>query len=68
MSAAEIECLLHHPAVIERAEREDIRCLCRGILRQSRRRGWKPTERQAGWMRDLVGELFEGSLTLVELD
>lgn len=58
-SPAEIERLLHHmPTVAERAGETWAKDFARSIIGQSRRRGWKPTDKQLPVMQRLVSELF----------
>lgn len=59
MTGAELERALHHmPAVAERATNTWAAGFARSILRQSRRKGWKPTPKQSEIIRRLVAELF----------
>ena len=56
---AETERLLHHmPAVASNAENEWAASFARSIIRQAKRRRWRPTEKQLHVMRSLVSELF----------
>ncbi|MEY8837815.1 hypothetical protein AB9K41_02115 [Cribrihabitans sp. XS_ASV171] len=58
-SPDEIERLLHHmPTVARLAETEWPRNFAASILRQSNRRGWKPSPKQLSLMRRLVSDLF----------
>jgi len=51
--------LLHHmPTVARSAENNWAANFARSILRQSRRRGWKPSPKQSDIMRALVSDLF----------
>lgn len=55
----EIERLLHHLPAVEQAARSGFaQSFAASVLKQSRRRGWKPSEKQLGIMRKLVSELF----------
>ncbi len=61
---AEIERLLHYmPTVAEQAGETWAKGFARSIVRQSRRRGWKPTEKQLPVMQRLVSELFTDRCT-----
>ncbi|MDF0599920.1 hypothetical protein P1J78_04165 [Psychromarinibacter sp. C21-152] len=51
--------LIHHmPAVRDKAENDWSRGFAASIVRQSRRRHWKPSQKQEAIMRRLVSELF----------
>ncbi len=55
----EIERLLHHmPTVASLAENEWAKGFALSVTRQSRRRGWAPSQKQLGIMRGLVADLF----------
>lgn len=59
MSGAEVERLIWHmPTVAERATDPWAKSFATSIARQSRRRGWRPTPKQAAMMRRLVSDLF----------
>lgn len=49
-------CLYWLEAVAARATNEWARGFAKSVLRQSRRRGWKPSPKQAAVMRRLVSE------------
>ena len=71
MTGADLERhLLHLETVAAHAGDDWARGCAASVLRQSRRRGWKPSAKQAGIMRRLVAELFlhngEGDVTLIE--
>lgn len=54
-----IEVLLHHlPGVVAKAENDWAREFAKSILRQSRRRSWRPSPKQIGIMQRLVSELL----------
>ena len=60
-NAEETERLLHHmPAVASNAENEWAVNFARSIIRQARRRRWRPSEKQLNIMRSLVSDLFAG--------
>lgn len=62
------ECL-HWLPTIARTETNDwARAFAYSILKQSKRRGWKPSPKQLALMRRLVSELFaqDDDLTLIE--
>lgn len=64
----EIERLLHHmPTVAALAENEWAKTFATSILRQSRRRGWRPSPKQEAMMRRLVADLFAGTDEEMEL-
>ena len=52
------ELIFHMPTVERRAENDWARDFAASIRRQSRRRGWKPSEKQVSVMRRMVSELF----------
>jgi hypothetical protein len=55
----EIERLLHHmPAVAQLAENDFAKGFAASIVKQSRRRNWKPSPKQLPIMRELVTDLF----------
>lgn len=58
-SARSVDELLHHwPAVVRAAENDWSRSFATSIARQSRRRGWEPSPKQAAIMREMVNQLF----------
>lgn len=69
---SEVERLLHHmPTVAERAESDWVKGFAHSVLRQSRRRGWFPSQRQVSMMSGLVTDLFingddGGELNVIE--
>jgi hypothetical protein len=59
MTGIDIERLLHHwPAVVSNAENEWAKGFACSVLRQSRKRGWRPSDKQLGIMRRMVSDLF----------
>lgn len=69
----EIERLLYHMATVAtHATNEWAAGFAKSIQRQSRRRGWRPSQKQLNLMRDLVADLFlhgvheEGDFDVVE--
>ena len=59
LSGPEVERLLFHwPRVVEVAPAGWPRDFAASIARQSRRRAWTPSPKQAGLMRQMVSELF----------
>lgn len=61
-NTAEIERLLFHwPSVIGQARTEWASGFAASIAKQSRRKGWRPTDRQLGMMRRMVSDLFSQS-------
>ena len=68
-----VERLLHHmPTIARRAENDWAGNFARSIIRQSKRRNWKPSPKQLSIMSRLVGELFahagneEGDFDVIE--
>ena len=62
MNGAELErTLFHWPAVIDRAPDGWAKGFAKNIDKSSRKRGWRPTQRQAQVMRNMVSDLFIGS-------
>jgi hypothetical protein len=58
-SPDEVERLLHHmPTVATQAEKDWTEGFARSIIGQSRRRGWRPSQKQLNLMRELVADLF----------
>lgn len=58
-SPTEIECLLFHmPAVARFTDGEWAKNFARSIIRQSKRRNWKPSAKQLSVMQELVEDLF----------
>lgn len=59
MNASEIErALFHWPTVVRLAPNGWAQDFARSIAAQSRRRGWKPSKKQAEIMKGMVNELF----------
>ncbi len=59
MTDRNVEELLHHmPAVHRRAETGWAKGFTDSIIKQARRRNWRPSPKQIGIMRWLVSELF----------
>ncbi|MBY6163250.1 hypothetical protein KUV73_20370 [Mameliella alba] len=57
--ADELERLLHHmPTIAREATNEWAKSFAGSIVRQSKRRGWKPSPKQLSMMRRLVSDLF----------
>jgi hypothetical protein len=66
MSAFELERLLHHmPAVASQSD-GFLHDFARSILRQSRRRNWRPSTKQALIMRQAVADLFVEDRPVIE--
>jgi hypothetical protein len=62
-----VEVLLHHLPAVARSTRKWDADFARSVLRQSRRRSWKPTPKQLGVMQRMVGELFnEDDIDVIE--
>lgn len=73
LATSELERLLHHmPTVAEKATNEWTANFARSIVRQSRRRGWRPSAKQLPIIRQLVADLFvndgneEGDFEVIE--
>jgi hypothetical protein len=66
------ELLFHMPTVARAAKSGWAKDFAGSVLRQSRRRGWQPSEKQLAVMRKLVGEMFycpgsaDDDVTLIE--
>lgn len=59
VNPSEVERLLFHwPAVVRAAGDDWAKGFATSIARQSRRRGWRPTQKQMEIMRRLVADLF----------
>lgn len=59
MTPAEIERLLHHmPTVARLAENQWAKGFAQSVVKQSYRKGWKPSPKQLSVMRSLVADLF----------
>jgi hypothetical protein len=59
MTAFEIERLLFHmPTVAERATNTWAQGFAASIVKQSKRRNWRPSQKQLSMMRRLVAEMF----------
>ncbi len=55
----DVERLLHHmPTIAEQTESDWVKGFAQSIIRQSRRRGWFPTQKQLSMMSGLVTDLF----------
>lgn len=74
-SPDEIERLLFHmPAVARSAGSEWTKGFAKSVIKQSYRKGWKPSPKQLSVMRELVSDLFihapdaeqEGDIQLIE--
>lgn len=71
-SPSDVERLLHHmPAVAQQAGNEWAKGFASSVVRQSRRRGWTPSQKQTQIMRRMVSELFThsqegGDIQLIE--
>lgn len=50
--------LFYMPVIADRSEHEWPRSFARSIMRQSGRRGWRPSGKQLQMMRELVSDLF----------
>lgn len=55
------ELLFHMPTVARTASTDWARGFALSVVHQSRRRGWKPSEKQVAMMRKMVSELFTAS-------
>ncbi|MEM9966476.1 MAG: hypothetical protein AAF755_00100 [Pseudomonadota bacterium] len=65
----DIERLLHHmPAVACQAENEWAGGFAKSIIKQSRRRHWKPTPKQLSIMQRLVADLFSHGVVADDLE
>lgn len=53
------ELLFHMPTVARRSQNDWASNFARSIIKQSKRRNWRPSSKQTGIMRRLVGELFQ---------
>lgn len=59
LTPSEIDRLIYHmPAVAERAENTWAKGFALSVVRQSRRRNWKPSPKQLSVMCGLVSDLF----------
>ena len=57
--SADLERLIYHmPAVAQHSQNEWASGFARSIMRQSRRKGWRPSPKQLPIMRELVSDLF----------
>ena len=54
------EALYHMPTVARLATNEWAKSFAQSIVKQSRRRGWRPSARQSALMQRMVSELFSG--------
>ena len=62
-SPDEIERLLHHmPSVASSAENTWAKGFAQSVTKQSRRRGWRPSDKQLSVMRGLVSDQFTDAL------
>ncbi len=52
------EALYHMPTVAKLATNEWAKSFAESIVRQSRRRGWRPSAKQSALMQRMVSELF----------
>ncbi|SLN20097.1 hypothetical protein ROJ8625_00714 [Roseivivax jejudonensis] len=69
MSVRNIEELLFQmPTVQRRASDEWARTFAASIMKQSRRRNWRPSEKQEAIMRRLVSEIFGEPEDLVVIE
>lgn len=58
-TASEIERLVYYmPSIVERAENDWSRSFAQSIVKQCRRRNWRPSPKQLSVMRGLVSDLF----------
>jgi acyl-coenzyme A synthetase/AMP-(fatty) acid ligase len=58
-SPAEVERLLFYmPNVAEAATTDWARGFAQSVVRQAKRRGWKPSDKQLNIMREMVSDLF----------
>ena len=55
------ELLFHWSAVAQRATNAWAKEFAASIAKQSRRKGWRPTPKQAALMQSLVSDLFQRS-------
>jgi hypothetical protein len=69
----EIERLIYHmPTVARLAENDFAKGFAHSVMKQSRRKGWKPSLKQLPVMRELVSDLFThdpdqgGDIQLIE--
>lgn len=61
MSRSTEELLFHWSAVVQRATNAWAKDFAASISKQSRRKGWKPTPKQAALMQSMVSDLFQHS-------
>lgn len=72
ISPAQIERLLHYMPHVVSSGDEWERGFAKSVLRQSRRRGWTPSEKQIPIMQEMVNDLFRpireegGSFDVIE--
>lgn len=72
INPAELERLIHYmPTIAQRSENEWARGFAQSIVRQSRRRAWRPSPKQMSMMKKLVTDLFShgyegGDFDLIE--
>jgi hypothetical protein len=66
------ELLFHMPTVAKTASTEWAKGFALSVVQQSRRRGWRPSDKQVAMMRTMVSELFtvrrsdDDDLSLIE--
>ena len=66
------ELLFHMPTVAKTASSDWAKGFALSVVQQSRRRGWKPSDKQVAIMRTMVSELFtvrrsdDDDLSLIE--
>ncbi|WP_417587398.1 hypothetical protein [Pararhodobacter oceanensis] len=63
------ELLFHMPTVANGATNDWAKGFAKSIVKQSKRRGWRPTPKQIAMMRRLVSDLFaygDDDLSLIE--
>ena len=61
MTRSTEELLFHWSAVVQRATNAWAKDFSASIGKQSRRKGWKPTPKQAALMQQMVSDLFQHS-------
>lgn len=55
------ELLFWWPSITRRATEEWAKGFCQSVLKQSKRRNWKPSDKQLHIMRQLHREMFSGT-------
>ena len=68
-SPSEIERLVYYmPTIARLTENHWTKGFAQSVIRQAKRRNWKPSAKQIGVMQSLVSELFTGSIEMDLID